>query len=60
MIQFIIGILVGICICFFAGAIILADDEEPPEIDICRGCPYEFMSAGKKDCMYCHSVDDLK
>ena len=58
MIQFVLGILVGICICFFAGAIILSRDEEPPKIDICRECPYEYLSAGKKDCMYCHDVYD--
>lgn len=56
MIQFVLGILVGICICFLAGAIILSRDEEPPKIDICRDCPYEYLSAGKKDCMYCHDV----
>lgn len=58
MIQFILGILVGICVCVFAEALILCGDEDPDKIDICKGCPYEDYSAGKKDCMYCHEASD--
>lgn len=56
MIQFLLGILIGVFICAFASVLACGDDGS--EIDICHGCPYEDYSAGKKDCMYCHEASD--
>jgi len=55
MIQFLIGLLVGIGVCVFASVLATADEDRE---DLCKGCPYEDYSAGKKDCMYCHDADD--
>ncbi len=56
MILFLVGILIGICICVFVEALILCGDEEPDKIDICRDCPYKLFDDGSHDCARCHET----
>lgn len=53
MIQFLIGLLVGVFTCIFASAIASGEDDEMSE-DFCRECPYKLFDDGSHDCARCH------
>ena len=60
MLMFIVGVMVGVVMSMFAlGLVAAADADDEKRPDMCRGCPYEDYSGGKKDCAFCHGVEDL-
>ena len=58
MLQFIVGVFVGIFVQLFIMGVMVVVDEEDDRVDKCRGCPYEGYGNGVKDCLVCHGAED--